>query len=49
MTKLLELKGGEKQRQKLVRVRKKAGRQQVENITGVIFVPMSGAARKEAR
>lgn len=41
--------GGERQGQRLVRIRKKAGKQQLENITGVLFVPMTGAARKEAR
>ena len=41
--------GREHQSQKLVRVRKIAGRRHVENITGVIFVPMTGAAQKGAR
>ena len=41
--------GEEGQSQRLVRVRKVAGRQAVEDITGVIFVPLTGAIRKEAR
>jgi protein-L-isoaspartate(D-aspartate) O-methyltransferase len=35
--------------QKLVRVKKMAGQQQAKEITGVIFVPMTGANRKELR
>jgi len=35
--------------QKLIRVKKMVGRQQAEEITGVIFVPMTGASRKEPR
>jgi protein-L-isoaspartate(D-aspartate) O-methyltransferase len=41
--------GEEGQTQRLVRVRKIAGNQVVEDITGVIFVPLTGAIRKEAR
>ena len=41
--------GAEHQRQRLVRARKMGGRRHVENVTGVIFVPMTGAAQKEAR
>lgn len=37
------------QKQRLVRARKIEGRRQVEYITGVIFVPMTGAVQKEAR
>ncbi|MGH7774045.1 MAG: protein-L-isoaspartate(D-aspartate) O-methyltransferase [Candidatus Binatia bacterium] len=40
---------GEGKRQKLVRVRKIGGRQHVEDITGVIFVPMTGAVQSGAR
>ena len=41
--------GEEGQTQRLVRVRRVAGRQVIEDITGVIFVPLTGAIRKEAR
>jgi len=41
--------GGERQSQRLVRVRKIAGRQHVEDITGVIFVPMTGAVQRGVR
>ena len=41
--------GGEHQNQRLIRVRKINGRRQTEEITGVIFVPMTGAAQGEAR
>jgi protein-L-isoaspartate(D-aspartate) O-methyltransferase len=40
---------GERQKQRLVRVRKIEGSRQVEYITGVLFVPMTGAGQKEAR
>ena len=40
---------GERQRQRLVRVRKIAGRRHVEDITGVIFVPMTGTVQKGDR
>jgi len=40
--------GGAAQRE-LSRIRKVAGSQVVEAITGVIFVPLTGAIRKEAR
>ena len=35
--------------QRLVRIRKVAGKQIVEDVTGVLFVPLTGAIRKEAR
>lgn len=41
--------GGERHVQSLVRIRKKAGKQQLENITGVLFVPMTGTIQKEGR
>lgn len=41
--------GGERQSQRLVRTRKIGGKQQVENITGVLFVPMTGTIQGEAR
>lgn len=41
--------GGERKSQSLVRVRKIGGKRHVENITGVIFVPMTGAVQKGAR
>lgn len=41
--------GGERQTQKLVRARKIAGKSHIENITGVIFVPMTGAVQKGVR
>jgi len=41
--------GGERQTQKLIRVRKINGKRQTEQITGVLFVPMTGAAQGEAR
>jgi protein-L-isoaspartate(D-aspartate) O-methyltransferase len=41
--------GKEGQTQKLVRVKKIAGQQRIERITEVIFVPMTGEVRKEAR
>ncbi len=40
---------GERQRQRLVRVRKIAGRRHVEDITGVIFVPMTGTIQRGDR
>lgn len=39
--------GGERQTQRLIRVRKLAGRRHIEYITGVIFVPMTGAVQKD--
>lgn len=41
--------GDEGQTQKLIRVRKVAGKQVVEEITEVAFVPLTGAIRKERR
>ncbi|MFQ5903853.1 MAG: protein-L-isoaspartate(D-aspartate) O-methyltransferase, partial [Candidatus Binatia bacterium] len=41
--------GGERRNQRLVRARKIAGRRHVENITGVLFVPMTGAVQEGAR
>jgi protein-L-isoaspartate(D-aspartate) O-methyltransferase len=41
--------GGERRSQRLVRIRKIAGRQHVEDITGVIFVPMTGAVQRGVR
>ncbi len=41
--------GEEHQAQRLVRIRKTAGQQVVEDVTGVLFVPLKGAIRKEAR
>lgn len=41
--------GREDQRQRLVRVRKIAGKRHIENITGVVFVPMTGAVQKGSR
>ena len=41
--------GGTHQTQRLVRVRKISGQRRVEEVTGVIFVPMTGAAQKESR
>ena len=41
--------GGERQVQNLVRIRKKAGKQHLENITGVLFVPMTGTIQREGR
>lgn len=40
---------GQRQSQNLVRIRKRGGKQQLENITGVLFVPMTGTAQQEAR
>jgi protein-L-isoaspartate(D-aspartate) O-methyltransferase len=37
------------QPQKLIRVRKRAGEQHIEEISGVIFVPLVGAIRQESR
>lgn len=41
--------GAENQAQRLVRIRKIAGKQVVEDVTGVLFVPLTGAIRKEGR
>ena len=41
--------GGERAGQRLVRVRKIAGEQQIENVTEVVFVPMTGAVQERAR
>ncbi|MGH7765979.1 MAG: protein-L-isoaspartate(D-aspartate) O-methyltransferase [Candidatus Binatia bacterium] len=41
--------GKERQTQRLVRVKKIAGQQRIERITEVVFVPMTGEVRKEAR
>lgn len=41
--------GEEGRTQRLIRVRKRAGRPQVENITEVLFVPMTGTVQKETR
>ncbi len=41
--------GGKDQMQRLVRVRKIAGRMVVEDLTGVLFVPLTGAVQKEDR
>lgn len=41
--------GPERQNQRLVRLRKISGQQQIEEITGVVFVPMTGTAEKESR
>jgi len=41
--------GKEGQTQRLVRIRKISGKQVVEDITGVVFVPLTGAIRKEPR
>jgi protein-L-isoaspartate(D-aspartate) O-methyltransferase len=41
--------GGERQGQSLVRIRKKAGKQHLEHITGVLFVPMTGTIQREGR
>ena len=41
--------GSERRGQKLVRIRKIAGRQHMEDITGVLFVPMTGAIQKGTR
>ena len=41
--------GGQGRNQKLVRVKKVMGHQRVEQITDVIFVPMTGTIRKESR
>lgn len=41
--------GGERRSQRLVRIRKIAGRQHIEDITGVIFVPMTGAVQRGVR
>jgi len=35
--------------QQLVRVRKVGGRQQIENVTAVVFVPMTGAVERQGR
>jgi protein-L-isoaspartate(D-aspartate) O-methyltransferase len=40
--------GGEGRSQRLIRARKIAGKQHVENITEVVFVPMTGAIQKQA-
>ncbi|MFQ5850196.1 MAG: protein-L-isoaspartate(D-aspartate) O-methyltransferase [Candidatus Binatia bacterium] len=39
--------GGAGKTQRLVRIRKLGGKRRVEDITGVIFVPMTGAAKEE--
>ena len=41
--------GNQRRVQNLVRLRKIGGRDQVENITGVLFVPMTGAIQKGSR
>ncbi len=41
--------GTERQTQKLIRARKIDGRQQLEEITAVLFVPMTGEAQKGSR
>lgn len=41
--------GEQAQAQRLVRIRKVAGKQVVENVTDVIFVPLTGAIRNEDR
>ena len=41
--------GRERYGQRLVRVRKTAGKQLIENVTEVVFVPMTGAVRQGAR
>jgi protein-L-isoaspartate(D-aspartate) O-methyltransferase len=41
--------GPERQNQRLVRVRKISGQQRIEEITGVVFVPMTGTVEKESR
>jgi protein-L-isoaspartate(D-aspartate) O-methyltransferase len=38
--------GGQRQGQKLIRARKLGGGREIEEITGVAFVPMTGAARR---
>ena len=47
---LLVMPLGEPRReQRLVRVRKVGGKQQVENVTAVVFVPMTGAVERQGR
>ncbi len=41
--------GSERHGQRLVRIRKKTGKQQLEDITGVLFVPMTGTIQTEGR
>ena len=41
--------GEERRSQRLVRVRKIAGKQRIESITEVVFVPMTGAVQRKAR
>jgi protein-L-isoaspartate(D-aspartate) O-methyltransferase len=41
--------GAERQAQTLVRVTKSDGKQVVETITGVVFVPLTGAIRQDRR
>jgi protein-L-isoaspartate(D-aspartate) O-methyltransferase len=41
--------GPERQNQRLVRARKISGQQRIEEITGVVFVPMTGTVEKESR
>ena len=41
--------GKEGQTQRLIRIKKVAGRQVIEDVTGVIFVPLTGAIRQELR
>jgi protein-L-isoaspartate(D-aspartate) O-methyltransferase len=41
--------GEQHQSQKLIRVRKQAGKQLIEDITGVVFVPLVGAIRQGGR
>jgi protein-L-isoaspartate(D-aspartate) O-methyltransferase len=41
--------GAEGESQKLVRVRKIAGKQAIEDVTDVLFVPLTGAIRQESR
>jgi len=41
--------GAERQRQRLVRVTKSDGKQVVEELSGVVFVPLTGAIRQDRR
>jgi protein-L-isoaspartate(D-aspartate) O-methyltransferase len=41
--------GAEKQAQRLVRVTKSDGKQVIEELTGVVFVPLTGAIRQDRR
>lgn len=40
---------GARRNQRLVRIKKRAGQKRIEEITDVIFVPMTGAVEKDAR